>query len=102
MLTLEPPVLVTVSDKDLLLPTITLPKLRLLGLDPSAPDARPVPDKAMVRAGFEAFEMILTLPLALAADVGVKVTVKVAVSPAVRVTGALIPLRLNAAPLIET
>jgi hypothetical protein len=56
----------------------------------------------MVRAGFEAFEMILTLPLALAADVGVKVTVKVAVCRAVRVTGAVIPLRLNAAPLIET
>jgi hypothetical protein len=102
IVTLEPPVLVTVSDKDLLLPTITLPKLRLLGLDPKAPDARPVPDRAMVRVGFEAFEMILTLPLALVADVGVNVTVKVALCPAVKVTGAVIPLRLNAAPLIET
>jgi len=100
--TLEPPVLVTVSDNDLLLPTITLPKLRLLGLDPSAPTARPVPAKGTVKVGFVAFETTLTLPLAFVADVGVNVTVKVALCPAVKVTGAVIPLRLNTAPLIET
>ena len=101
-MTLDPPVLVTVSDKDLLLPTITLPKLRLLGLDPKAPIASPVPAKAMVRVGSEAFEMMLTLPLALVAEVGVNVTVKVVLCPAVRVIGAVIPLRLKAVPLIET
>jgi hypothetical protein len=66
MVTLEPSVLVTVSDADRLLPTVTLPKARLLGLDPSAPGAIPVPDKGMVKVGLGAFEVIVTLPLAFA------------------------------------
>ena len=101
-MTLEPPVFVTVSDRDLLLPRITLPKLRLLGLDPKAPTASPVPVNGMVNVGFDAFEVTLTAPLVLVADAGVNVTVKVALCPAVRVTGVVIPLRLNAVPLLET
>jgi hypothetical protein len=76
--TLEPPVLVNVSDRDCLLPTVTLPKLRLVGFAPSAPDATPEPDNGMLREGLEAFEVIVTLPLTLPADAGVNVTVKVA------------------------
>jgi hypothetical protein len=56
----------------------------------------------MFRVGFEAFDVIVTLPLALAAEAGVNVTVKVAPWPAVNVTGAVIPLRLNPVPLIAT
>ena len=67
-MTLEPPVLVTVSDRDWLLPRITFPKLRLLGFDPKAPNASPVPAKGMVRVGLDAVEVRVTLPLALAAD----------------------------------
>jgi hypothetical protein len=100
--TLEPPVLVTVSDRDCLLPTITLPKLRLVGFEPSAPGVTPVPDTGMARVGFEAFEVTVRLPLALPADCGVNVTVKVAPCPAVSVTGAVMPLRLNPVPLIPT
>jgi hypothetical protein len=102
IVTLEPPVLVTVSDRDLLLPTVTLPRARLVGFDPNAPGATPVPDSGMVRLGLEAFEVIVILPLRLAADAGVSVTVKVALCPAVSVTGAVIPLRLNPVPLIPT
>jgi hypothetical protein len=102
MVTLEPPVLVTVSDIDCVLPTKTLPKLRLLGFAPSAPAAVPVPDNAMVSVGFEAFDVIVTLPLAAPLALGVNVTLKVAVCPAVRVTGAVIPLRVNPVPLIAT
>ena len=102
MVTVEPPVLVTVSDTDRLLPTVTLPKARLLGLDPSAPGATPVPDKGMVNVGLGAFEVMVTLPLAFAADCGVKVTLKLALCPAVSVTGAVIPLTVNPVPLIPT
>ena len=85
-----------------MLPTVTLPKLRLLGLDPSAPGATPMPANGMVRAGLEAFEVIVTLPLTLPADAGMNVTFKIALCPAVSVTGAVIPLRLNPVPLIPT
>jgi hypothetical protein len=78
IVTLEPPVLVTVSDRDLLLPTVTLLKPRLVGFDPNAPGATPVPDSGMVRLGLDAFEVIVILPLRFAADAGVSVTVKVA------------------------
>jgi hypothetical protein len=60
------------------LPTVTLPKARLLGFDPSAPGASPVPDNGTFRVGFEAFEIIVRLPLTLPAESGVKVTLNVA------------------------
>jgi hypothetical protein len=56
----------------------------------------------MVRVGFDAFEVTVTLPVTLAVDVGAKVTVKVALCPAVSVTGAVIPLRVKPVPLIPT
>jgi hypothetical protein len=62
----------------------------------------PDPDNAIVSVGLEAFEVIVMLPLALAAEAGVNVTVKVALCPAVNVTGAVIPLKLNPVPLIPT
>ena len=83
-------------------PTVTLPKLRLVGFDPSVPGATPVPDNGMVGVGLEAFEVTVTLPLTLPADAGVNLTLKVVLCPAVSVTGAVIPLRLNPVPLIPT
>jgi len=94
--------LVTVSDRDWLLPTVTLPKLRLVGFDPSVPGVTPVPDNGIVNVGFEAVEVMVTLPLALPAEAGVKVTLKLALCPAVKVTGAVIPLTLNPVPLTST
>jgi hypothetical protein len=92
--------LVTVSERDCLPPTVTVPKLRLVGFDPSAPSEIPVPDRGMVRVGLEAFELIVILPLTLAADAGVNVTLKVALCPVASVTGVVIPLRLYPVPLI--
>jgi hypothetical protein len=83
-----------------LLPTITLPKLKLLGFDPSAPGVTAVPDNGMVRVGLEAFEVIVTLPVTFPADSGVNVALNVALCPAVSVTGELIPLKLTPVPLI--
>jgi len=100
MVTLEPPVLVTVSERDLLLPTATVPKLRVLGFAPSVPCETPVPESGMFRVVFEAFEMMLILPLAPVAAAGVNVTLKVVLCPAVRVNGVVIPLMLNPPPLM--
>ena len=62
--------------------------------------AVPVPDSGIVNVGLDAVEVMVALPLALAADVGVNVTVKLALCPAVSVTGAVMPLKLNPVPLI--
>jgi len=100
--TLAPPVLVTVSERDLLLPIVTLPKLRLAGLAPSVPGVTPVPDKGMVSVGLEALDVIVTLPMALPADEGANETLKVALWPGVKVTGVVIPLKLKPLPLTAT
>ena len=92
--------MVTVSDRGWLFPTVTLPKLRLVGLDPRAPALTPVPVRGMDRVGLEALEVMLTVPVALLAAVGVKVTLKVAVWPEVSVTGAVMPLMVKPVPLI--
>jgi hypothetical protein len=95
---LEPPVLVTVSDKVFLTATCTLPKLRLVGFEPSAPAATPVPDKGIARLEFDAFDVIVTAPLTAPAAAGINDTLKVALWPPVSVTGAVMPVMLNPAP----
>jgi len=102
IVTLVPPVLVTVSRRDELLPTVTLPKLRLVGLEVSKPGEAPVPVNPIVNEGFEALEVTVTLPLALPVDVGVKTTWKLVLCPAPSVTGLVTPLRLNPVPLTAT
>jgi hypothetical protein len=54
----------------------------------------------MVRVGLDAVEVMVTLPLALAADVGANLTLKVVLWPAVRVSGVVMPLRLKPVPLM--
>jgi hypothetical protein len=79
--TLDPPEFVKVSDSIWLLPTCTLPKLRLgaAALSDPAVVAPPVPASGMVRLGADPLLRIVTLPLATPLDWGVKVTLKVAV-----------------------
>lgn len=100
MVTLDPPVFVTVSERVCLLPTETDPKLRLVGLDVSAPAAAPVPESEMFNVGFDAVEVIVIVPEAAPAAVGANETLKVAFCPAVRVTGAVIPVKLNPEPFV--
>jgi hypothetical protein len=45
---------------------------------------------------------MVTLPLALVAVCGANVRVKFVLCPAVNVTGAVIPVRVNPVPLIPT
>ena len=93
------PVFVTVSDRVWVCAICTLPKLRLVGFAPSAPAVTPVPDRGIFNVGFDAVEVMATLPLTAPAAVGVNETLKLVLCPAVSVTGVVIPLRLNPDPL---
>jgi hypothetical protein len=92
MLTLVPPVFVTVSDKDEVLPTVTLPKLRLVGLDVRKPGVTPVPDKPTVSGEFEASDVMFTLPLTAPAVWGANDTLNVVLCELASVKGVAIPL----------
>jgi len=97
------PLAVKLPDADPLVPTTTLPTARVVGETASCPAAAtPVPDNGMVRVGLDALEAMVTLPVTLPADVGVNVTLKLALCPVVSVTGVLIPVRLKPLPLIPT
>ena len=87
--------MVTVSDTVCLFPIVTLPKLRLVGLAPRPPGETPIPDRGMLSVGFEALDVMVTLPVLLPAEDGLNKTVKFALCPAARVRGAVIPLKLN-------
>jgi hypothetical protein len=100
--TLDPPVLVTVSERVLLLLAGTLPKARLVGFDPSVPAARPVPLNGMFSVGFDAVEVMVTSPLAAPPATGLNNTLKLVLCPAAKVTGAVMPLMLKPDPLAPT
>ena len=61
----------------MLVPTVTLPKSLDTGDTASWPGAVPVPARDIVRVGVEASELMEMLPLALPADDGAKITLKV-------------------------
>ena len=94
-MTLVPPVLVMVSVKDCLFPRVMLPKPMLLGSAPRPPGETPIPDRGMLSVGFEALDVMVTLPVLLPGEDGLNKTVKFALCPGARVRGAVIPLRLN-------
>src|SRR5580700_5538159 len=93
------PVALSVAGRFSLVPTTTLPKAKLAGVTVNCPAAVPVPDSARFKVGFDAFEATARFPLALPADDGAKVRLKVMLCPEVRITGGLRPVRLKAAPV---
>jgi len=97
--TLTPPVLVIVTGTVLLVPTVTFPKLTLLGFAVSEPAARPVPDNEMLSGELDPSDTMATEPLTAPALAGIKFTVKVTLWFAFRVTGRLSPLIEKPAPL---
>ncbi len=99
---LVPPVFFSVSVWLWLVPSCTLPKLKLVGFPVKAPAVAAVPLKATLSDGFEASDVIVTLPLALPADVGAKVTLNEVLWPGVKVTGVVIPETLNPVPVAFT
>ena len=68
IVTLVPPVLVSISVMDGSPPTVTLPKLIVLGLSPKTPGVTPVPVTAIVNVGLEPSEVMVTVPLAAPVD----------------------------------
>ena len=76
-----------------------MPKERLAGLADSVPCVTPVPERGMLRLGLDPLEVMLRLPLAAPAAVGLNNTENEVLWPAVNVTGKDNPLKLNPVPL---
>src|SRR5713101_5536700 len=96
MVTLEFPLLVSVTGNPPLPPTFTLPKLRLVGLAPSKNvAATPVPLRAIVSGEPGALLVMETLPLALPVAEGANCALKVVFCPAASVSGTDKPVMLN-------
>jgi hypothetical protein len=99
MVSVDPPVLVSVSDKFALLPTCTLLNARVGEFAASSPDVTPIPDSGMLKLESEALEVRLTLPLAAPLAVGENSTVNDLLWPPANVKGKARPLKLNPVPL---
>ena len=78
----------------------TVAKLRLDGFAVKEPAVTPLPESVQVNGDPVAFEATVTVPDAFADEVGVKVTLKVVLCPAVSVNGVVIPLKVNPAPVM--
>src|SRR6267143_5606237 len=99
MVTLEFPLLVSVTGNPLLPPTFTLPKLRLVGLAPSKNVAStPVPLRVRVRGEPGALLVMETLPLALPVAEGANCALNVVFCPAASVSGTDKPAMLKPVP----
>jgi hypothetical protein len=92
--TLDPPELLRVAVRVLLLPTCTLPKTTELAVN--APAETPVPESGMAKA--EPLLVIARFTVLLPVEVGAKATVNEVLCPAFKVTGKLRPLTVNPAP----
>ena len=73
--------------------------MKLGGVAVSVAGEAPVPLNAMVKLGFDAFDVMETLPLKLFAEGGVKVILNEALCPGVNVRGVVMPDMLNPLPL---
>ncbi len=93
-----PPVALRVAVMFLLEPTVTLPKPKLVGLTANVPTVTPVPESEMV-GELEASEVNDTVPVELAPDCGVKLTLNVKLWFAISVSGKLRPLTAKPVPL---
>jgi hypothetical protein len=82
-------------------PTVTLVKVRLVGVGVTVAGATAVPLRGRDSDEFVAFDVTVTLPLIVPVDCGAKVTVNEVVCPGVRVPGVN-PEMLKPAPLATT
>jgi hypothetical protein len=90
------PVFVRVTASELVVPSFTFPKLKLVGFAASnALAATPVPPKATVSGELGALLISATDPDALPADDGVKTALNVVLFPAAIVNGAFNPCQTN-------
>jgi hypothetical protein len=97
------PLAVKLPDDVPLLPATTFPSPNVVGETVSWPTAvTPVPESGTLSVGSVAVDVIATLPVTSPADEGVKETLKVALCPAFRANGVVIPLTLNPVPVALT
>ena len=92
--TVDPPELVMVSDRVVLWPTVTLPKLKGVLVAVRAPTAAAVPDNETVSDGFDASLVTVSVPVGLPAVVGANTTLNDLLAPAAKVNGKLMPFTL--------
>ena len=90
----DPPVLLSISDFVLLLPTCTLPKLRLVGFEAIVPAEGAIPVNDTLSDGLDASLVTVSVPVGLPAVVGVNTTLNDLVAPAARVKGNVRPFTL--------
>jgi len=82
------------------LPVCTLPKLRLDGFAVRLPGATPVPEREMLRVGFEALLVRERVPLAAPADCGANTTLKLGLLwLGAKVKGKFKPFTVNPLPV---
>ena len=100
MVTLSPPVLLTLTGTLCALPSVTFPKFTLPGLAARVPAATPVPETEIPKGEFVASETIDSVPLAAPALVGAKLVLKVMLWFGATATGNVNPLIEKPVPLI--
>jgi hypothetical protein len=99
--TLAVPVFVIDEERVWLCPTVTLPKLRDVGLAPRVPTAFvPTPETGTVNVASDASEARVRFPFEVPEVDGANCTLKLALCPTARVAGALMPVRVYPAPLM--
>lgn len=94
------PVTVSVAGRPFVLPTVTLPKLRLAGLTLNCDGDVPIPDRGTVTFEIGELDVRSKLPLAFPLACGAKVTPNVKLCPADNVIGSVNPLSVNPLPVI--
>jgi len=90
----DPPVLLSISDFVLLLPTCTLPKLKLVGFAPIVPAVVAVPESDTINDGLDASLLTVSVPAGLPEIVGANTTLNDLLAPAAKVKGKVRPLTL--------
>ena len=103
IVTFEFPVFVSVTSCVAVVPSVTVPKLKLEAFGESLfVAATPVPLKEIIIGKLLASPPIEMLPESAVADFGLNATMKFMLAPAARVTGAESPDMLKPAPVTAT
>jgi len=92
--TVDPPLLVMVSNRVLFWFTVTLPKLNGEVVAASVPAVAAVPESETLSDGLEASLVTISVPGGVPAAVGANTTLNDLLAPAARVNGTVTPLTL--------
>jgi hypothetical protein len=96
---LDAPEFVSVPESDFEVPVCMFPKLKLAGFDPNWPCATPVPESETASDELLALELIVSVPEAAPAALGLNTVLKVVACPALSVSGRAGPVTVNPLPV---